>query len=539
MKVDSRGLPIDRGLKSTDKVDVKKTLLEVGKRISSEIVSVDGDEVVLKLGNSLIKARNASSEQLYSGMLADFEVLKSDKSFIEIRPVALSALSGEESNLAHLQKLARDLGVVDSGDNLLLLSKMMKLDYPVSKANFEELKLLFLQTARIADALLSELKPETPIFKEAPVLDSAKLLEVLSAGPKDIALKGELLNALSIIAAEGESAALTKPETGPIPEAGTQEVGLLQEEVRPSIGESKLNSIKEAGLELEVASQTKQNESSHPLPLKEGLDLAHMKQLVKEFKTLAADEGLFLNTLVSLSKQGLKPSMLNMVFANAMLKGEFGLAEAYFELDAEVGDGLEPQLKTALDQFKSKLLSMEAFEEVDADALEEMVRAYEELMNKIEEGAKSSRLPREAALISQHNQLSKDMQPLWQTIVLPLMTGNKPEDLEIYVKKDGGSKSGERSRSEKLVYLSLKTDHMDRLKIKIDYKPRSLKLHFFTKTKEVEQHIKGLIPKLEKALKSTSDKQLSIHVNSEEGNLNLIDFEIMRTKPSSKIDVRI
>lgn len=534
MKVDGRGLNIDAGLKTASKDYAQKSLLEVGRRISSEIISVDGDEVLLKLGNSLIKARNASSEQLYSGMLADFEVLKSDKNLIEIRPIALSALSGAEADLAELQKLTRALGVTDTGDNLSLLAMMMKLDYPISKANFEALKLLQLQTTRVSEGLMSASLSEN-ISDQAAAIDLSlnSLLEFLTAHPKDLAFKQEVLSLLNYrLLGEDGAEPLLESESIPLSQAES-EAPIREGAILEGQGHKPVAS--EGPAPPPVASEgpgIAQEEYKE-------LELKHMKALFSEFKRLSSDENQLLAGLVSLTKQGIKPSMLNLLFANSLLKGGLGLAEAIFEFDEGDLERLDPELKRALAQFKSKLLYFEQLEEVDADSLEEMVKTYEELINKVEEGARSSRLPGEATVLGQHSQFTKDMQPLWQAVILPMMSGNNIEDLEIYVKKDSSSKSKAGARSDRLVYLSLKTANMDRLKIKIDYKPGSIRLSFFTKSKAVEAHIRSLSSKLERALKSMNDKQISVYVNSEEGDRNLIDFDMMSTRIPSKIDVRI
>lgn len=528
MKIDHRGPGVDRGLRTADRVDVKKPLLEVGRRISSEIISVEGEEVLLKLDNGLIRARNAGSEQLYSGMMAEFEVLRSDKALIEIRPVALSALSAEEADISHLQKMARELGVVDSGDHLQLLAKMLKLDFPLSKAGFEELKLIYLQSAKIGAALLGEVANiAEPASRPALSLDSAKLLEVLTAAPRELVLKSDVLKALSLMVSEPPAPTLEQPAP-PLPAGVPEFRPELPSELGPEAEPIKLAQELSPPKEVELAP-------------KAGVEaeLSALKHIVKEFRILAGDEPRLMTSLVTLAKHNIRPSMLNMVFSNALLRGDFGLAEAIFELDGGVLDKLEPELKSALATYKSRLLTMEGLEDMDADSLEEVVKIYEELVNKMEEGARSAGLPRELAMISQHSHLVKDMQPMWLAAFLPLMTGSKLDDLEIYVKKEGASKQGDSSRSDKLVYLSLNTANMDRVKIKIDYKKRSLKLSFFTQSKEVEQHIRSLLPRLESALKSMSDKQLSLHVNSEEEDLNLVDFELMSVKPPSKIDVRI
>lgn len=536
MKIEHRGLSVERSLGSTDRIEGKKPLLEVGKRIASEIISVEGDEVLLKLGSSLIKARNMSSDALFSGMMAEFEVLRSDRALIEIRPVALSALSGEVADTSHLQKLARELGVIDSVENLRLLSKMMKLDFPVSKANFEGLKLLELQTAKIREAILSSGLSEDHT-QEARPLSSPQLFDIITAAPKEIALKQDLLSLLqSLVSLEylGSEETGLQPSLGELSQSESLNVGAeLAEADFSSTIEGRPTLDEASSPEVEVLKQEGITEK------KEELDLNLMKNIVREYRTLAADENQFLNALVSLSKQGVKPSILNMVLLNSQMKGSLGLGEAVFELEAEVLDKMEPELKAVVEHFKSKLLNFGALEEVDADSLEEMVKIYEDMMTKLEEGAKQAKLPREANILGEQASLTKEMQPTWQALIMPMLNGQKLEDLEIYVKKEGAFKSGDGSRPDKLVYLSLKTDNMDRVKIKIDYGIKNIKLSFFTKSKEAEKHLRAELPRLEEGLRQLSDKALSLHVNSEEGDRNLVDFELLSAKAPSKIDVRI
>lgn len=529
MILDTKSVSLDKSIGSALTQDTNRVVLEAGKKICCEIISVEGSEVLLKLGSAVIKARNAGSEQLYSGMIADFEVLKSDKSLIEIRPVALSALSSEESNNSYLQKLASDMGVVETTDNLALLSKMMKLNHPISKANFDNLKLLMLQMNKIGETLQREVSAEFQNLNSPnQPFNAEEVLNSLVYSPKEIISKRGLLNdILNLLNSD-----MGKFENNISP----KNIEIAGEANIPILDEESGYEPKNPGSD----SKTPARSSSQEQPVSVSKEeLLKLKAVLENYRDIALNKDEALGSSVFLNKHNIKQDVLNTLILNSILKGGLGISEAVFELNDEVLGKMRPELKAAVEMFKSVLVKQGDLEKLDGETLEKMVKIYDNLLTKMEEGSRKSTGLKEFFLLERNSAFSKDLQPMLQSVVLPMISYGELRDLELYVKRDAASKASDASNNDKLVYLSLKTENMDRVKVKIDYKPKSIRLSFFTAANSVEAHFKACIYKLQRVLSMLSDKEITVSVNTEVKDLGLVDFELMSAKSHSKIDVRI
>lgn len=558
MRLVGRPVGVEKQQKISGAKEGQKLDLSVGKRISASIVEVSGEKVLLNVGGRLISAKNASSEQLYSGMNAEFEVVKSESDLIEIRPSVLSNLSSSERDESFVKATLLKLGLPYSEDNQQILNSIMKMGSLISKSGFNEAKLIFAQSMRLADALNVPVSAES--FQQAE--SSGKAALALSMSPAELlsdesalsALKDAILSSLktepptlSQMSSKAETLA-EEPQKAVATEGKVlidAEVNAPKDNVQTKLGDNEklagdiskdLGDFKHSGEKLinaDAKAEIISAKDQTPAPL---------AKIATQFFNISEDKGSLLNSLVFLSKMGIKPSVFNIALSSGMLSGKLGVAEALIQLGDDVSFKDDSSLKQALELFKSSALKMDKLEKLDSEDLKQAVKTFQLLEEKLLSSELSPKKDAQQNLLQQNASLNKDMAPSWQNVIVPFLGKAGIEDIEMYVKKDGskGNTSKGSSSEDRLVYLSLKTDNIERIKVRIDYKAKAINLVFMSDNEDIETYIKSQLGKLRERLDSLSDKNISISVNTDKDKISLVDFEYIGSSPSiSKIDFRI
>ncbi len=536
MRLVGRPVSLEKQLKVDAVKSGAKLELNLGDRLRASIVDVDGEKVVLRLAGRLIEARNASSEKLFSGMDTIFEVVKSSEYLIEIRPAALSQMSTPETDLEFAKGILLKMGVPITEENLEILMGMVKAGSLLSKGKFDASKTLFRQVQKLSDFIFKE-GGDNPVQKDTDV--PKRIFQAFSKPPFELLKDREVLNLLSSISKDiplalgSESVDASKAEIvdkKQVPD-NSEQVFLKGDNLEEGLSKDGVGISKTSeGLNTDVKGVEAETEKSTIL------------KFLSAFKTVSSDRGELLKSIFFLSKINVKPSLMNIAITQGMLKGDNGFSEAVFNLSKDLGSEVDPSLKDAINLFKEGLLSAEKLENIDAEDLKNLLKAYDNL-NKSLENAQvldDSKSTSQTEILQQNSALAKDMQPAWSSIALPFISEGKIEDIEIYVKKDGGGSSRKGASSDKLVYLSLKTDNMDRIKVRIDYKPQLVNLVFLTKGGDIEEYVRTQVESLGGRLKEFLDKDVNISVNSDFDDVSLIGFEHLGSVSSvSRIDFKV
>lgn len=532
-----QGRPVDAAnrLSKAETASSLKSVLSVGRKFTAMIVSVDGNQVSLELNGKIIRARNASSEHLFSGTNAQFEVLKSGSDSIEIRPVALSGLSSAENDSAFVKATLNRLGIPFSADNAELLSQMVKTGAPLSSGSFQELKHEVMSVQKVIDAIFappsSELQAGAPVLQDASPGKQGVPLELLFSSFADLLTEKEDLTRLGdfVQAQPGFDDAEALVNAGKSEEAPSTKPAELTKEL-PAAEDGRGAGAPEEGTEL---------------PARKDAEL--LKGFLLALKTMGGDREGLTQSLLFLNKLGIKPGIFSLSTLNASLNGKLGVSAALAELLQAAGgegaskkDSLTSVLKHAL---KNSLSLSELAESLDADGLEERIKTFQVLKEELA-SARPEQRPggsmEQLGLLKEHASLIKDLQPAWQSFVLPILHKNGFDDIELYVKKDGQNGIRQRKTDDRVIYLSLKTENIARVKVRIDYSKTDLKLMLLLENHELSEYAEGLISPLQERLSRMLKKTVRISVNSDPEKLNLAKLDLIASfKPSSKIDVRI
>lgn len=525
-----------------------KASLSVGKVFSALIVSVEGETVHLEVNGKPLQARNMSGESLLAGSSAQFEVLKSNSESIEIRPLALSGLSSAENDLQFLKQNLTKMGLSPSLDNLEILSQMMRSGTQISQQSFQEIKVDLLGVQKLADYLFS--KPEenrgAPLAEQQgqemlSALTEEEIVEALGKAPRDLMGDKASLQILKMLAeslpmpsADKEIFAAGK-ET---PAAGKQ----IEGEAIP-LAEGKVSAQEKSPEAANAAPET-----SAKVPEGEHRKGELVKTFLHELQSLNSDREILTKELVFLHKLGLKASIFHLAIAKSLLQGRVGVFAALSELLSETPASKAPSPEAEWEAkfkrlFKASASFFEAPDKMDGKGLQELSKQFKELSQELSNWRPDSahtKSPEQAALLREYVGFQRDLQNIWQSILIPINPGKGMEDLEVYVRKDREGKRGRNASDDRILYLSLKTENIERVKVRIDYGKKELKLIFLLQSEDLSNYVKEHLPALRDSLSLLVEKKVHISVNADLNEINLSDFELATSiRPSSKIDVRI
>lgn len=548
MRVPSNGIKTEKQIRNVQQTGSVKAGLKVGKRFSAVIVSVDGENVSLEVNGKLINARNASSDKLFSGSLAQFEVLKSSDETIEIRPIALSNLSSPENDFNYVKSTLNKLGISVSSDNIDILSQMMKTGVPVSTSTFTDAKQAFLSTQKLADALFStqESKAIAQNENNMNLPDAKALIELLSKNAGEVIRDKNALSTLQDFVNKellSEKAGQTFDNKG----AGTESVE-VDKGFDASAGKQgdKVDGLKSSNEANLVDGKNQSLNQGKDHGIKSSMDF--VKDLMMAFKNLSSSRDNLINHTVFLNKLGIKPSVFNVAVTESLLKGELGFSKAMGEVLARAIE--DPELLENKDLgdkiknfLKSSMKMAEIPEKIDAKSIEENLKNFKLLNEELARFSmehKDSKNVEQLGLLRQHANLIKEMEPIWQNVFMPILDKSSIDDIEMYVKRDGAHTVKNRNSEDRVIYLSLKTDRIERVKARIDYTARDLKLIFVLQNEDLKNYAENMIPHLGDRLRMISKKNIHIAVNSDSFDTNLLDFELVASfNPSSTIDMRV
>ncbi len=537
MRVPSRQISTDNKVKQTQQATSVKAGLKVGKRFAALIVSVDGENISLEVNGKLINARNASSEKLFTGSTAQFEVLKSNDETIEIRPIALSNLSSAENDYNFVKSTLNKLGINFTSDNAEVLAQMLKTGVPVSKTTFMENKQAFFSSQKLADMLFNtennSNNQAVTTSNNSLVNDAKSLIDLIATSSKDIITNKEALSVLKDFVDKNIDVS-SFPKNDVAGAKGQEQQAALK------ISDHPTESSKSVG------SSSQNVNNSENINAKPANNL--VKNFMESFKNISSNRENLVNHIVFLSKSGIKPSIFNLAISDSLMNGKLGLSKSMSQTLAillENPSMIEnKELNTKLTAFLKNTLDIsELPDKLDAKSVEENLKTFKLLsdeLTKLEVENKSGKDVEQLTLLKQNASLVKEMEPVWQNVFMPMISKNNINDIEMYIKKDGSNSVSKRNSDDRVIYLSLKTDNIERVKTRIDYSKKDLKLIFLMQDEALKTYAETMIDSLKSRLSTISNKKIHIAVNADSFDTNLLDFELVTSfKPSSNIDMRV
>lgn len=433
------------------------------------------------------------------------------------------SLEGEslQTWLAEPELVAQDLGQRNFGTAGSLQQQPQLVGTPLFGTPTEQLTghLASTEAAQQAGANTAG----TPLSNEAPVNTAPEGTKVGDPAPLTTVQGASVVEAMSadamspqarlqaaIAAASAAAASDTTPENATIISKATGGEG---PEVGPAVGNPH-------------ASQS--NSGLVQLPT------AHLSGRVQQLlSSMVAEPETLDQTLAFMVKQGIPQNTLNIVITHQFLKGSLGFNAGLSEVLESALSALEgkghPELsaiRQLLDKVKGQALSWHQWPDtLDGSALREQVTAFGEVAEALrqlsitsEQGEYQSQFD----AIKQTAGLSQEGQ--WTNLWLPQPLGQMLQDVEVYVKRDA-DKSKPVDPDNALLYIALDTEHLGRVRVKIQTKQASISVVFMIAQDEVRRAFEQQSSTLYTALKKHTDKALHLVFQPSLDNTNLAEFE--------------
>ncbi len=526
---------------SSNKVDVPsqspKIPLEKGTVISAKVVGVEGDSVRLLVAGSVINARNEGSSILFEGMRQDFEILSVREGEVLIRQISVGDETKAFNEDVLLLKTLQKLDVPANDKNVNILSSMMKQEAMISKSTFTSIK----NDVSLLDKIISTIEKnglgekiakanvssnnsvssDTTSSNPKPSITDATIYSLLSMGLKEVysdknALK--LLSDLIVPKNEGHEDSEKNSLNSAVEKAPDDKSAVeLIKAVKNTLPNSTRGTLEKVGGSVKQSAVEKNN-------LKLPFD-----NVFGTLKSLASDPA----PLVLLSKNSVKPSLFNILFASTLLKDEFPFTELALNLIEK-----NPAAKTEVVHIARALIANLAKKNDISEAkIKEHIILNDLLKSELLSTSKpfSESTTEEKMLTSAYKSLHSITSEV-ETFIVPFFNGESITDVEIFVRDEERGANNAKSGDDKLIYLALNTKTMDRVKIKIDYKKTDLTVTFMVADEGVKNHLSNNIDRLNKKISLLVDKNIVFNVVSDNGEFALTDALSTESISSLRID---
>ena len=463
-------------LKNVDSATAAKILktvlsLRAGDSLQGELVSVNGKDISLLLGDSvLLNAKMERELMLVPGQKMSFIVDSNHNGKLSLKP--LFANTGMEQNA---MKALEAAGIPVTDKTLALAEEMMRQGMPVNKQNLGS---VYRQMGMHPDAQISDL---VMLHKmEIPVTDENLSMMRLYQTNQHYLFSD--LQSLSSKTAD-----------------------FLSEMVQSQPVDVAQNFIKGFLDIFKTPVETMQNEAQVSDSLKQNLTPG-IEEMVTDVKT-QADEGS-----ATVAKTIISENTVEVNEANALSSEE---AEAQSKEEAQLmrllkGDGGKAEgAKDALvqklfnmlkEQFLMKPEQMQSAEYVKAfyERLNEQVDKLKQLIKSA--GKESSALGKEVTTVKNNIQFMNQINEMYHYVQLPLKMNDNAANGDLYVYKRKQAKMGDDGKLTALLHLSMPT--LGNMDVFLSLEGQKLSTRFCMEKEEmidfIEQHIDQLNERLTK-----------------------------------------
>lgn len=411
------------------------------------------------------------------------------------------ALASKDQSLENILKAQlKTMGLQDTEANLSVIKAQRGFELPMTKTVFTQLKSLHMALASLVEAPAPA--DLDTWFLEPKAL--AKYVEGQPATTKVQEVSGEHLKQAQIQSA-------VQPQTSVQPQTPVQPQSPAP---MTSLSQTPPATLQESAIPQPADGQDGANRAldAQPLQVKGALVSSQFSErfhgLLKD--ALGIPEALD-RTLAFMVKHQTPLSGFNVLLTHQMLSGDLGVNAAIFEVltteGAQRDAGILAQLKV---KFQEMAMPWSKWsEEFSAEVLKDQVQGFSEMSRAIREIEVSSD---QHDLYEQVEVLKKAMgsgQESWSQFWIPQPMQKSLQDVEIYIKKDKGNK-GKIDPDNALIYISLDTENLGRIRVKITSKKDRIDLNLIFEGQEVKRYFEQYTSQLYSILKRMSQKEIQL-----------------------------
>jgi hypothetical protein len=480
--------------------------VKIGDLLNAKIVEVSDNKVIADIKGKLVLLNNLLELDLVEGQSLELEVASQKDGKVYARPTNLSFK--EELNIEMLSHELKNLGLETSDKNIKVLNF------------FKENNILFNKT---------ELKE---------VLDNIKFIEKLV----DQMEKGNVdLKSLDINNNLREE--LVKIITSSFSKKTPETQSLLTEDYLPKEAVEILKVLLQVQGDLndtsrQVSEKESGQENIERLASEEvALSITKTDETtLEQVKGALTSElkGLELDAILFLVKEKFDVNLSNLI-----------LSDNFFSEGKTIGESLD-RVVEAFTNMPS--IDIDTFEDVFKDIMslktldtEQVDKVIERLFNKsqeemtLKEKASFKTIKEELTFIKKTNDFNLELNQKVNYFQFNLQNNKRFADVEFFVNKE--SQQSKKNKKNFKIFVSLQTNHMERVKAIVELKKKDLNITFVTNALEYEKKLKNRMDELRKVIDGIGFNQ--ININFTQKNDHSYKKEFLLDMVASKIDMKV
>jgi hypothetical protein len=480
--------------------------VKIGDLLNAKIVEVSDQKVIADIKGKLVLLNNLLELDLVEGQSLELEVASQKDGKVYARPTNLSFK--EELNIEMLSHELKNLGLETSDKNIKVLNFFKENNILFNKMELKEV----LDNIKFVEKLIDQIEKGNVDLNTLDINNN---------------LREELVKIITSNFSKETSEAQLPIIEEQLPKETVEIIKILLQV------KGDLNNTRDAISEKQGDQESIRRPMSEEMPSNiikaDEITLEQVKgALTSELK------GLELDAILFLVKEKFDVNLSNLI-----------LSDNFFAEGKTIGESLDRLVETfttmpsidinAFEDVFKEIMSLKTFDPEQVDKIIEKLfdKPQEEMTLKEKTSFKT--IKEELTFIKKTNDFNLELNQKVNYFQFNLENNKRFSDVEFFVNKE--SKKNKKNKKNFKIFLSLQTNHMDRVKAIVELKKKNLNITFVTNAVEYERKLKNRIDELKNVIESIGFNQININF-TQKGD-HSYKKEFLLDMVASKIDMKV
>lgn len=480
--------------------------VKVGDLLNAKIVEVSDQKVIADIKGKLVLLNNLLELDLVEGQSLELEVASQKDGKVYARPTNLSFKA--ELNIEMLSHELKNLGLETSDKNIKVLNFFKENNILFNKTELKEV----LDNIKFVEKLVDQIEKGNVDLKTLDINNNLReeLVKIITSNfsketPEtqipvtEEQLPKETLEILKVLL-QVEGDLKNTNDQVQVKQGG-------QENIERPITEEVLSNI------------LKTDEST----------LEQVKgALTSELK------GLELDVILFLVKEKFDVNLSNLILSDNFFSEGKTIGESLDRLVETITNMPTVDIKTFEGVFK-EIMSLNTLDLERVDEIIERLFGKSQEEMTLEEKASFKTIKEELTFIKKTNEFNLELNQKVNYFQFNLENNKRFSDVEFFVNKE--SRQKKKNKNNFKVFVSLQTNHMERVKAIVELKKKRLNITFVTNAIEYEKKLKSRIDELMKVIDGIGFNQINIKFTQKSNHS--LKKEFLIDMVASKIDMKV
>jgi len=480
--------------------------VKVGDLLNAKIVEVSDNKVIADIKGKLVLLNNLLELDLVAGQSLELEVASQKDGKVYARPTNLSFKA--ELNIEMLSHELKNLGLETSDKNIKVLNFFKENNILFNKTELKEV----LDNIKFVEKLVDQIEKGNVDLKTLDINNNLReeLVKIITSNfsketPEaqmpvaEEQLPKETLEILKVLLQVQGDLKNTNDQV--------QVKQAVQKNIERPITEEMLSSI------------IKTDEAT----------LEQVKgALTSELK------GLELDAILFLVKEKFDVNLSNLILSDNFFSEGKTIGESLDRLVETFTTMPSADINTFEDVFK-EIMSLKTLETERVDEIIERLFGKSQGEMTLKEKTAFKTIKEELTFIKKTNDFNLELNQKVNYFQFNLQNNKRFSDVEFFVNKE--SQQNKKNKKKFKIFVSLQTNHMERVKAIVELNKKNLNITFVTNALEYEKKLKNRIDELKKVIESLGFNQISINFTQKDDHSYKKEF--LLDMVASKIDMKV